>query len=145
MLLDYNRLFFDDEAITAASTYESDSLDLSASPKPFGAGELVRIWCQVTTTFAGGTNALINVITSAVAALTTPTILYATPVVLTATLVAGYRFAIPAMPVANLAQRYFGLSCTSTGTHTAGTISAGIVTNEQDHENASNWNAVTGF
>jgi hypothetical protein len=137
------------EMTGAAGDYETEALDLVTAGINPGSGELVRIFCQVIVAFAGGTSMIVKVVTDTVATLASPTIIYETESVLTATMVAGYRFAIPAIPVANLAERYFGLVFTTTGTFTgAGTnqVVAGIVHDEQ--QNDSGWPgvaAVTGF
>lgn len=146
MYLDAQNRFSEDQAITAADTYEStNAIDLEATPpRQIGNGKTVEVLCTVTETFAGGTSLVVNLIDAANAALTTTPIVRQSngPAILTAVLVAGYQFSL-SVPVETLAQRFLGMQYVSLGTHTAGKITAGIVYDRQTAD--AGWAATTGF
>lgn len=114
---------------TAVST---NTIDLGTA-RDIGEGEDLYVSFLIPTTFTGGTSLVANIITSAAANLGSPTVIASTGVILLATLVAGYRFAmrIPAQ-LGSLGQRYLGVSYTVVGTMTAGTITADVVHDLQD-------------
>jgi len=135
MLMDREALFFDDVLTSTADPIISEGYDLGAIGLLPGMGEMVRLFAQITVAdAAGGTNIAMEVISATNGALTgTPTILYATPVVVTATLVVGYRFNIPALPVDNIAQQFIGLRAQTVGVFTGtAAITGGIITGDQN-------------
>ena len=147
MYIDSQSQFMDDEAITTAATYVGDAIDIdddSADARQIGNGENVPVVFQVTETFNAGTNALFQICEADNDALTTnPIVLAATPVFLTAALVAGTMVTL-SVPVKRLTKQFFGARVISTGTHDAGKVSSwiplgGIQTADQG------FTAVTGF
>jgi len=135
MIMDKEALFFDEVTLPTAATLASSSYDLGAAGLRPGMGEMVRLFAQITGANAAGlTNALIQVVADTVATLASPTVLYATPVVVTATMVVGYRFNIPALPVDNIAEQFIGLTVVTTGPAPTGLarLSGGIITGDQN-------------
>ena len=114
---------------TANST---NVVDLSLA-RDIGEGEDLYVQFTVGTVFAGGTNVVPTVVVSAADTLTTPTTIGTAGTILTATLVAGYTFAVRLNPqIASLGLRYLGVIYTISGTYTTGTMTADIVTDIQD-------------
>ncbi len=147
MLMDKNLLLADGLAITAANTYETDSIDLEkANPRQIGDGEAVRVLIQATEAFAGGTSAQFQLVEATNDALTAGvTVLRETPAILTADLTLGAKFTL-FVPPAQLTKRYLGVRIISVGTFTTGEIDAGIVWDEQQAD--AGWPGVpaeTGF
>lgn len=118
------------QAVTA-SAVSTNTIDLTAI-RDVGAGEQVEVYFNVDTTVTAAGAATVNfqVITSAAAALTSPTILAQTDAIPKASLTAGVRFAIqvPRAQLTEKGQRYLGVQYTvATGPLTAGAFSSGIV------------------
>jgi hypothetical protein len=144
MILDRQNLVSDNQNLAqAAGSYVStDAIDTTggvfASPGGFGTiprdaarGEEVPFFVQVTETFtSGGAGTLaVELIQSANADLSSPTVLASTPAQALATLVAGYRFRVTA-PRAGITARYLGVRYViATATMTAGKCTAGIAQN----------------
>jgi hypothetical protein len=97
-----------------------------------GRGEPnIQLFAQVdTATFTGGTSMQVQVITSAAAALSSPTVLCESAVIALASLVAGYQFRIAGIP-AGSAQRYLGFNYVVVGTMATGTVTAGLALDKQ--------------
>lgn len=128
MFIDQQLLMHDDTAVTTAAEYKGDSLTMHTADEldREGKGEGLEIIVQITETFAGGTNAFFALITAPEATLATDATQSNAGLVPTAQLVAGKKFRIPMnMNVADTAG-YFGVMCTSTGTHSAGKFSAWV-------------------
>lgn len=134
MITDNLLLLSDAQAVTASAA-STNTVDLGTA-RDIGEGEELYVHFKVDTTFtaAGAATMTMNIITSASADLSTPTILASTAAIAVATLVAGYRTAIEIPPqIKSLGQRYIGVSYTiATGPMTAGAISARIVKDIQD-------------
>lgn len=148
MILDKQSLFFEDLPITAAATYNSNAegitpYDLGAGGRDIGPGELVPLFCQVTATATGGTSVQVKVVTDDDIDLGSPTILYSTEAILTAVLVAGYKFNVPAVPRNLITERYLGMIIISLGVDTTLTLTGGILWDQQTAD--AGWTAVTGF
>lgn len=113
--------------ITTAATYVStNTIDLGVA-RDVGAGRGLYVLFNVDTTFGGGTAIQFQIITSASADLSSPTVLSSSRAIADATLVAGYQFVMPVPPVVGNGQRYLGVQYVGTGTHNAGAISARVV------------------
>lgn len=126
--------------IRAAATYTStNTIDLSVN-REIGAGEGMKMLYNVDVAFAGGTSVTPQIITSASANLSTPTIIDAGITIVTAALVIGAMFAryIPEIlspigaaggvgGVGSVGQRYLGVQYVSVGVMTVGSISARVV------------------
>lgn len=129
MYTDAQNRFSNNQAITTG-TQISDVLDLLSPNTNIGIGAKRQIVAQVTTAFAGGTSLKAEYVQSANADLSSPDVLATGPTLAEAALVAGAKLLDIAAP-ANT-KRYVGIRYTSVGTHTAGTVFAGIVA-ETDH------------
>lgn len=145
MRLDKQNLLADAQAITAATTaFCTNAVDLQGLATP-GANQTtaystdtlgntpvddagrsaLTLLVQVVETFVGGTSVLFEVVNSANADLSSPTVIHSTPAILTAVLKAGYQFRVALPP--GLAARYAGVRYTSVGVHSAGKFTAAIV------------------
>jgi hypothetical protein len=147
MLMDVENLFSDSQNLAqAAGTYAStNSLDTGVAgtpadgiqargspPHDFGRSRRAKLLVQVDQTFtSGGAGTLkVDVIMSDNADLSSPTILESSQAIALATLVAGYQFRL-GLPI-GITKRYLGLQYTiGTATMTAGTVTAGLVLDQQ--------------
>lgn len=120
MILNKEESYFEDEAITTATDYTSDTVDHGVA----GGALHKPIFIQVSETFAGGTSLVAVLNTDSTTTITPDEILFTSETILTATLVAGYRSRICNIPEGVL--RYTNMVLTSVGVHTAGKISAYI-------------------
>lgn len=136
MLTDYNLTLSVSQAVTA-SAVSGNTIDL-ISIRDTGAGEEMNIYVNVEVAAAAAGAATVNfqVITSAAAALTAPTIIGQTDAIPKANLTVGSQIIIP-LPrsfINQLGQRYLGLQYTvTTGPLTAGTFSAGVILDAPDN------------
>ncbi len=121
MILDTFTLYSDDQVITTTAD-STNTLDLA---KNSGPGKPVRILIQVTATFVGGTNITIDLETDDNDSFSSLSTIASSPTVVTADLVAGYKFSIAFVP--DLMERYSRLEYTVVGSYTPGSITAGIV------------------
>ena len=82
----------------------------------------------VTTAMAGGTSIKFEVITSANANLSSPTVIGSSDAILTAALTLGKNVVVRINPeIAEKGQRYLGARYTIAGTYTGGKVTADIV------------------
>ena len=110
----------------AATTVSTDSIDLLTANRNIGrTGTPPRAQVLVETAFAGGTSVQVQLITSAAAALTSPTVLATGAVVADATAVAGYE--LLDVPIPGTAQRYIGFQYITLGVHTAGKVTGHLL------------------
>lgn len=147
MYFDVQNLLSDDQDIsqTAGTYYSTNSLDLTATPRNIGAGELVKVYFQMTETLVGATATLaVALIESSDEGPPSADIvaLKDTGALAVGTWVAGYA-GLFTVPFTAIGQRYLSMRYTiATATTTAGLITAGIV---WDHQTAfSDWTAETG-
>lgn len=126
--------------IRAAATYLSqNTIDLSVS-RDIGSGEPLKVLYNVDVAFSGGTSVQPQIITSAAANLSSPTVIDSGPApILTAALTQGAMFVrfLPELTGPNGAsltngQRYLGVQYVGVGTYTTGSISARIIKDVQD-------------
>ena len=116
----------EDQAITTTA-YSTDTIDLVVA-RDIGEGTPLYMNFAVTTALAGGTSVKFEVITSAAAALTSPTVIGSSDAILTAALTAGKNVVVRLNPeIAGKGQRYLGARYTIAGTYTAGKVTADIV------------------
>lgn len=124
MITDREARFSSAQAVTTGTQYSTNSYD-TADGSSIGDGEELWLVANVGTAFAGGTSLAVNVVDSANADLSSPTVLAGSGVIAEASLTAGARILRLRLP--SNTQRYVGLQFVTVGTHTAGTINANIV------------------
>ncbi len=114
------------QAITTGTQVSTDTIDLGAAiDNPGRSGMPLRAYASVSTTFTGGTSIQAQLISSASANLSSPTVLASGPVVAEAAATAGA--VLIDVPFPDTTQRYIGFQYVSVGTHGAGAVTAGIV------------------
>jgi hypothetical protein len=120
-----------DQALTTTAV-STDTIDLSIA-RDMGEGQELFMNFAVTAALTGGTSVKFEVIQSASADLSTPTVIGSTDAVVTASLVAGYNTAVRVNPqIGSKGQRYIGARYTISGTYSAGTVTADVVATIQD-------------
>lgn len=118
MLLDKQNLFSDAQTVTATA-YSTNSIKMGDNDVSY-----IPIIIQVVQDFAGLTNLMVEIETSATSNFSSSTSLVSSSMAV-AKLTAGARFPISYLPKGNLG--YMRLKYTVTGTGTAGKITAGVV------------------
>lgn len=131
MILDKENLLSDDQAVTTTAV-STNILDLQgANAGDQGPGEPLNLFAQVSSAdFSGGTSISLIVQTDDDEAFGSATTLFTTPAIVTASLVAGYNFALGSLPI-ELGERYMRFTYTVVGTMSTGAITAGIVPDRQ--------------
>ncbi len=120
-----------DQALTTTAV-STDTIDLSIA-RDIGEGTELYMNFAVTAALTGGTSVKFEVISSAAANLGSPTVIGSSDAIVTADLVAGKNVAVRINPaIASTGQRYLGARYTISGTYSAGTVTADVVTNIQD-------------
>jgi hypothetical protein len=120
-----------DQALTTTAV-STDTIDLSIA-RDMGEGHPLYMNFAVTAALTGGTSVKFEVITSANADLSSGTVIGSTDAIVTASLVAGYNTAVRVNPqIASKGARYLGARYTISGTYSAGTVTADVVTDIQD-------------
>ena len=125
--------------VVTASAVSTNTLDLGpGATRDIGSGEELNVYINVeqTVTAAGAATVNFQLITSAAANLSSPTIIGQTDAIPKASLPAGTEIVIPVPRslINKLGQRYFGLQYTvTTGPLTAGIFSAGVVIDAPDN------------
>lgn len=164
MILDQNLRLGSTGAITSAATYITgtsgtpDVVDLQSSTaysatasgtlytvgqgtqnRDIGEGRDLTVMFTVTTALAGGTNGTFQVVASSSSTLASGNIVVGeVGPITTANLAAGRQVAVKISPqqIAATGLRYLGAQVVTTGTHSAGVISADIVMDIQDGRTA---------
>jgi len=135
MITDANLTLSAAQAVTATA-FSTNTIDLS-QVRDIGAGEELNIYVNVDTTATAAGAATVNfqIVTSANANLSSPTIIGQTDAIPKANLVAGKQIVIP-IPrsfINQPGQRYLGLQFTvGTGPLTAGAFSSGVIIDAPD-------------
>lgn len=120
-----------DQAVTATAV-STNTVDLSVA-RDMGEGKDLYMNFATTEAVAGGTSIKFEVITSASADLSTPTVIGSSDAIAVAGLTLGKNVAVRLNPqIATLGQRYLGARYTVVGTPTAGKFTADIVETVQD-------------
>ena len=120
-----------DQALTTTAV-STDTVDLLIA-RDMGEGHSLYMNFAVTTALAGGTSVKFEVVSSASADLSSPTVIGSTDAIVTASLVAGYNTAVRINPqIASKGQQYLGARYTISGTYTSGKVTADVVTDIQD-------------
>lgn len=120
-----------DQAVTTTAV-STDTIDLSVA-RDIGEGQELTMNFAVTEAFAGGTSVKFEVIGSASADLSSPTVIGSSDAVVTAALTLGKNVAVRMNPqVGSNGQRYLGARYTVVGTMSAGKVVADIVSDIQD-------------
>jgi len=155
MILDQNLRFGSTGAITSAATYVcADVVNLEAKTaysatassglytvsqgtqnREIGTGEDLFVYFTVTTALAGGTNATFQAVASSSATLASGNIVVGeVSVITTGNLGVGQQIAVRVSPqlLGAAALQYLGAQVVTTGTHSAGAISADLVLDMQD-------------
>lgn len=135
MITDSLLLLSSAQAVTATA-FSTNTIDLGSN-RDVGAGQQLsaQISVDTTVTAAGAATVRFEVVTSANANLSTPTVIAASGDVPKASLAIGARVVvdIPDNYITPLGQRYLGVQYTvSTGPLTAGNFTATILNGEQD-------------
>jgi hypothetical protein len=129
MVIDYELLFSDDQAITA-DAISTNIVDLGVA-RNIAAGHPVRVLVQVTEAFDNLTNLRVKVQQDTVEAFSSPEDLTEAVLVL-ADLTVGAKFWMSFVPRND--QRYIGVYYDVTGSSpSAGKITAAIILDEQDN------------
>ena len=132
MIIDKLLRVSEDQAVTATAV-STDTIDLGTA-RDIGEGRDLFVVFTVTEAFAALTSLTFEVITSAAAALSSPTVIAATGAVALANLGVGKQYIVQIPPrIASLGQRYLGVRYTVAGNNaTAGKVTADIVLDIQD-------------
>jgi len=159
MLLDLQATFGECDALGAAATDNTYILgnggaadeiayDLTANNNNFASGCPLYFISRVTTALAGTTTtATVQVIQSASANLTTPTVIAQNVAIDTGTanIAVGTQLAEIVVPQENLTQRYVGMRVITTGTHTGGIIEGELTLDRPSPQNIGGFPAEDGF
>ena len=116
----------EDQAITTTA-FSTDTIDLGTA-RDIGEGTALYMNFAVTTALANGTSVTFEVVTSANANLSSPTVVGSSDAVLTAALTAGKNVVVRLNPdIAGKGKRYLGARYTVAGTFNAGKVTADVV------------------
>jgi len=116
----------EDQAITSTA-FSTNTIDLGTA-RDIGEGTALYMNFAVTTALANGTSVKFEVVTSANANLSSPTVVGSSDAVLTAALTAGKNVVVRINPdIAGKGKRYLGARYTVAGTFNAGKVTADVV------------------
>lgn len=130
MITDRELTFSNDQAVTTGTQVSTDKVDTGVAGININTNRELQIFVSVTTAFTGGTSLNVNLVESASADLSSPTVLASSGVITEANLTAGKVLLRTGVP--RTSKRYLGLQFVTVGTHTAGTIFGGIVRDTDD-------------
>ena len=116
----------EDQAVTS-SAYSTNTVDLSVA-RDVGEGTALYMNFCVTTALANGTSVKFEVVSSANANLSSPTVIGSSDAILTAALTVGKNVVVRINPdIAGKGKRYLGARYTVAGTFNAGKVTADVV------------------
>ena len=116
----------EDQAITTTA-FSTDTIDLSVA-RDVGEGTALYMNFAVTTALANGTSVKFEVVSSANANLSSPTVIGSSDAILTAALTVGKNVVVRINPdIAGKGKRYLGARYTVAGTFNAGKVTADVV------------------
>ena len=116
----------EDQALTTTA-FSTNTIDLGVA-RDVGEGTALYMNFAVTTALANGTSVTFEVVSSANANLSSPTVIGSSNAVLTAALTVGKNVVVRINPdIAGKAQRYLGARYTIAGTFNAGKVTADVV------------------
>lgn len=131
MIIDAQLLLSDDQALTTTAK-STNTLDMGANhalvPDKTERGE-INLNVQVTAALAAGTSVQVQVRESVNSDMSSPDVLIETAAILTATLVAGYTFRLPNLPI--ISKRYVDVNYVIVGVFNAGTVHASLTLGKQ--------------
>lgn len=126
MITDAQNRPSNNQPITGTGTVVStDRIDLLSANRNVGRSFAMRMAVSVTGTLAGGTSIQAQLVESANADGSSPTVLASGPVVALAAATAGAE--LLDVPIPGTAKRYLGVQYVLVGTFTGGTVSAHVV------------------
>jgi len=131
MIIDKQNLFSEDQALTATAN-STNVIDLGndhARNQALNEKGLLEIMCRVTTAFAGGTSLKAGLYKDDAVGMGTQALVIESAVVITASLVAGYRFTLGKLP--EIDKQYLRMTYTIVGTMSAGKVTAGLILQDQ--------------
>lgn len=143
MLLDKQAMFSEAQSVagTNATTVSTNSYDLGAAQTlPSAGGGTVPsdvgkasppIFAEVTTAASGGTSVEAQLIMSANADLSSPTVLQSSGAIAVASLVQGYQFRLGGSVPPGVSARYLGMRFITVGAVATIAVTAGIAKNKQ--------------
>jgi len=121
---------FSSAQLLTTTAFSTNTYDLSVA-RDIGVGlDDLELFIIVPVALTGGTSVRFDVVTSANADLSSPTIVLSSPVIVAATLVAGYsllRIKWPVLSAIADMKRYIGIQYTIVGTFSAGSVTAGLI------------------
>lgn len=130
-MTDRETTFSNNQAVTTGTQYSTDKYDTGLANHPnINTNRELQVLCVVTTTFTGGTSLAVNLVESANADLSSPTVLATSGVIAEASLTAGTRLLATALP--RTSKRYLGFQFVTVGTHGAGAVFGGLVRDIDD-------------
>jgi hypothetical protein len=140
MIVDDLLLLSNQQAPTTGTVVSTNTIDTGVQGRDLGSGTDLFVSYNVDIAFTGGTSLAVQIITSASANLSSPTVLSGGPAHAEAALVVGFRYALQMPPVIGptATQRYLGVQYVTVGTHSTGAITTRIV---RDLLNLRNFNS----